>query len=96
MQSLGQEGPKIPIAICRAHTCARVALDGVVEVGKFQRITQEEYGSIIAHQVPIARIGIKLHRKTTNISLGIGGTTLTRNGREADNTLGLLAHLGKY
>ena len=83
---------KNPVAICRAHTRSRIALNGVVEVGKFQRIAQEKYRRVVANQVPVARVGVKLHRKATNIALGIGGTTLTCNGREAYEAVGFLAY----
>ena len=93
MQRLGQQRPEIPIAIGRAHTRTRIALDGVVEVGEFQRIAQEEYRRIVTHQIPIARLGVEFYRKAANIAFGIGCATLARNGREADKTIGLLAHL---
>ena len=93
MQCFGQECPEIPIAIGRAHTRTRIALDGVVEVGKLQRIAQKENRRVIAHQVPVAGFGIKLHSKTANIALGIGCTTLAGNSRKAYKARRFFAYL---
>ena len=49
MQSFGQQGPEIPVIVRTAHIGARVTFYGMVQIGKFQRIAQEEYRSIISH-----------------------------------------------
>ena len=95
MERFGQKGPEIPVVVRAAHIGARVALDGVIQVRKFQRVTQEEYGGIISYQVPVAFFSIELHCKTTDVTLGIGSPALTGHGRETDKALRLLAYFAE-
>ena len=95
VQCLGKEGPEVPVVRCAAHARAWVALDGVVEVGELQRVAQEEYGGVVAHEVPVALFGVELHGKATDVAFGIGSTTLASHGGEAHEALGLLAHLAE-
>ena len=95
MQRFGQGGPEIPVVGRTAHVGTRVALDGMVQVGKLQWVAQEEDGRIVAHQVPIARLGIELHGKATDIALGIGRSALASYGRKAHEALRLLAHFAE-
>ncbi|MNL13283.1 hypothetical protein D3C87_1341860 [compost metagenome] len=91
MQRLGQAGPEVPVVVGAAQAGARVALDGVVQVGEFQRVTQEEDRGVVAHQIPVAFLGIELHRETTDIALGIGRAALAGYRRETQEQLGFLA-----
>ena len=43
-------------------------LHGMDEVWKLHRVLYEEHGDIVAHQVPIALLGIELHRKAADIT----------------------------
>src|SRR6195256_1473423 len=52
MQSLGQQRPKVPIIVGAAHPGARIAFDGVVEVGEPQRVAEEKHRRIVADDVP--------------------------------------------
>jgi len=49
--------------------------NGVVKIRKLERIAQEKYGRVVAHEVPVSLFGVKLHRKTSNIALGISCAT---------------------
>jgi hypothetical protein len=91
VQRFGQQGPEIPVVVGAAHPGARVALDRVVEIGKAQRVAEEEHRRIVADDVPVAFLGIELERGSADIPLGVGGTTLAGNGREAGEHRGLLA-----
>jgi len=72
-----------------------VALLGVDEIGKFERIAHEEYRRVVADDVPVALFGIEAQREPAHVALGVGGSALTRDGRESEECLGLLADLGE-
>src|ERR1700693_758167 len=38
MQRFGQQCPEVPVVVSAAHTGSRITLDGVIDVGKPQRI----------------------------------------------------------
>jgi hypothetical protein len=67
----------------------------VVEIGKTQRVAEEEHRRIVADDVPVAFLGIQLERGSADIPLGVGGTTLAGNGREAGKHRRLFADFGK-
>ena len=95
VQRLGQRGPEVPVVLGAAHVGARVALDGVVEVGELERIAQEEDRRVVAHQIPVALLGVELHGEAADVALGVGGAALAGHGGEADEEVGLLADLGE-
>ena len=95
VQRLRQQGPEIPVALCAAQMGARVALDRVVEVGELERIAQEEHRRVVAHQIPVALLGIELDRETADVALGIRRAALAGDGRETDENLRLPADRGK-
>ncbi len=95
VQRFGQRSPEIPVVLRAAHVGARIALDGVVEIGEFERIAQEEDGGVVAHQVPVAFLGVELDGKAADIALGIRRAALAGDGGEAHEELGLLADLGE-
>ncbi len=66
---------------------------GVDEVRKFQRVAHEEYRRIVADHVPVALFGIEAQREAADVAFGVGGAALTRDGREAQESLGLFALL---
>ena len=80
VQGLGQRGPEVPVVQSAAQVGAGVAFDGMIQVGKFQRVAQEKHRGIIAHKVPVALLGVKLHGKAAYIALGIGSSPLAGNG----------------
>src|SRR3546814_15101826 len=53
MQCFGQTGPEFPVVLGAAHAGARIALDGVIQVGEFERVAKKEDGGIVAQQIPI-------------------------------------------
>jgi len=93
MERLGQQGPEIPVALRTPHTGSRIAFDGVVEIRKTQRIAEEENRGVIPDKIPITLFGVEFEREAANISLGIGGATLSSNRRKAGEHLGPLADL---
>ena len=91
VERLGQKRPEVPIACRAAHSGAGVALDGMVEVGELQGVTQEKHRGVVSHQVPVALIGVKLNGETSYVSLGIGGPAFTGYGGKPHKARGLLA-----
>ena len=91
VQRVGQQGPEIPVVVGAAHPGARVALDGVVEVGEAERIAEEEHRRVVADNVPVTLLGVELKRGSADIALGVGGATLAGNGGEAGEHRRLLA-----
>src|SRR5439155_26825474 len=65
------------------------------KVRELERIADEEYRRIVAHQVPVALFGVVLHRKPAGIALGVRGALLSADGREAQEHRSLLANLFK-
>jgi len=78
------------------HTGARISLDGVVEIGKPQRVAEEKHWRVIADDVPVALLGIELQREAADVALGVGGTALTCDGGEAGEHRGPFSDLRKY
>ena len=95
VQRLRHQCPEIPIIVGAAHPGARVALDGVVEIGKAQRIAEEEDRRVVADQVPVAFLGVELERSAADVTLGVGGTPFAGDRREAGKHRRLLADFGK-
>ena len=73
-----------------------VALDGLVQVGELQRIAEEEYRGVVAHQVPVALFGVHLHGETADVTLGVGSAALTGDRGKARKQLGFLANFRKH
>ncbi len=96
MQRLGQQRPEVPVVVDAANARARIALYGMVQIGKLQRVAHEEYRSIVAHQIPVALVGVVLHREAADVALGVGRTPLAGHRRETHEARSLLAHLGEY
>ena len=95
VQRLGQRGPEVPVVLGAAQVGAGISLDGVVEVGEFERIAQEEDRRVVAHQVPVALLGVELHGKTPDVPLGVGSAALAGHRGKAQEKIGLLADFGK-
>ena len=96
VQRLGQQGPEVPVGDRVAQVGARVALDHVVEVRELQRVAEEEHRRVVAHQVPVAFLGVEAGGEAADVALGIGGAALAGHGREADEHVGLLADLREH
>src|ERR1700760_1250789 len=53
------------------------------KIGKLHGVLYEEHGNVVADEIPVAFIRIKLDRKAAHVAGGIGRATLTRDRREA-------------
>ena len=95
VQCFRKRSPEIPVVFGTSHVGARVTFDGMVEVGEFKRVTQEEDRGIVADQVPVAFFGVELHGKTADIAFGIGRAAFTGHGGKAHKQVGLFTNLRK-
>jgi len=93
VERLRQQRPEVPVVVGAAQVGARVALDGVVEVGELERVAEEEDRRVVADQVPVALFGIELDGEAADVPLGVGRSALARHRREADEDRRLLAGL---
>ena len=71
MDAFRSQREKIPEHIGIFAIGRRVPLLGVYEIGELERIPNEEDGCVISHEIVIAFLGIKLHRESARIPLGI-------------------------
>jgi len=95
MQRLREVREKVPLEGRIAQVGARVTLHHVVEIGKLERVAQVEHRGVVADQVPVALLGVETHGEAADVTLGIRRATLTGDGGEAQEHIGLLADLGE-
>ena len=96
VQRLGQAGPEVPVALGAAQVGVRVALHGLVQVGELERVAEEEHRRVVAHQVPVAFLGVHLHGEAADVALGIGRATLAGHGGKAHEQRRLFANFGEH
>ena len=77
------------------HREVRLGLGGVDQVGKLHRVLDEEDRDVVADQIPVALVGVELHREAAHVARGVGRAALAEHGREADEDRRLLAGLGE-
>jgi hypothetical protein len=65
----------------------------VDEVGELHGVAKEEDGRVVVDMVPVSVLGAELDRETTGVTSGIGGSTLTSDGRETSGRADLGADL---
>ena len=95
VQGFRQQGPEIPIVARTSHVGARVTLHGMVEVGEFQRVAQEEHRSVVAHEVPVALFGVELDGKAADVAFGISRAAFACDGRKANEEFRLFTDFGE-
>ena len=91
----GRQRDEIPKIVMRG-LCLRESAIGFFfrsmdEVGKFDRILDKKDGDIVADDVPVAFLGIKLHREAANIPREIGRSFVTGHGRESHKSWSFLS-----
>ncbi len=65
------------------HGVVRLRLHRMHQVGELHRVLDEEDGDVVAHQVPVALVGVELHREAAHVARGVLGAALARHGGEA-------------
>ena len=61
----------------------RVRLLRVDEVGELDRVADEEDAEVVADEVPVAVLGVELHREAARVADRLGGVAAAGHGREA-------------
>jgi len=67
----------------------------VDEVWEFVGVPDEEYWSVVSHQIPVSLTRVEFQGEAANISLGVCRSPLTGHCREPQQALCFLAHLGE-
>ncbi len=87
MEALGHQAHEIPeIVVGRLRLregSVGLGLHRMHEVGEFHRILDEEDRDIVADEIPIAFLGVELHRETAHVACEVERAFRTRDGREA-------------
>jgi len=91
VQRFGNEAEEVPESIGIFHVRLRVALLGVDEVGKLQRVADEEDRRVVAHHIPVTFLGVELEGESPGVSRSIRIPRLPCNGRESGEHRRLLA-----
>jgi hypothetical protein len=57
------------------------------EVAELHWVANEEDRCVVSYEVPIAILGVELHRETSRIASGVGRSALARHGGKAGEQL---------
>ncbi len=93
VRGLGGQRPEIPLHVVVAQAGVRLALLGVDEVLELARVADEEHRGVVAHQVEVALLGVKLEREPARVPVGVRAAHLARDRGEPREHRGPLAHL---
>ena len=89
------QADEIPEIVVRGlslrKSAIRLWLSGMDDVGKLDRVLDEEDRDVVTDNVPIAFLCVKFDREAAHIAREIGRALGAGDGREADKGLGLLA-----
>src|SRR5450830_1134207 len=100
MHGFRRERNEIPECVVRARRLRKAAvgfhLDGMDEVGKFDGILDEENRDVVADQVPVAFLRVKLDGKPAYVTRRIDRARAAGDGRYACKYGRLLTDLGEY
>ena len=77
------------------HREVRLRLGGVDQIGELHRVLDEEHRDVVADQVPVALVGVELHREAADVAGGVGRAALAEDGREPHEHRRPLADLGE-
>ncbi len=72
-----------------------IALLGVDEAREEERVSDEEDGGVVAHQVPISLFRVELDGEASRIPGAVSGAGLSSHRAEADCNRCLLPHLAE-
>ncbi len=95
VQTLWTLRPEVPLHVHVAHVGLGMSLLCVDEVLKLVRIANEKHWRVVAHKVPVALLGVKLHRESAHIALRIRRAAFAGDRAEPHEEFGLLADVRK-
>ena len=91
---LGDEVPEVVVGGGRLGKAAvRLVLHRVDQVRELHRILDEEDRDIVADEVPVAGLGVELHREAADVAHQVGRALVAGDRREADEGRRALALL---
>ena len=100
MHGFRRERNEIPERVVRARRLRKAAvgfhLDGMDEVGEFNGVLDEENRNVVADQVPVALLGVKLDGEAAYVTRRIDRTRTACDGRYASKHGRLFTCLGEY
>src|SRR5450759_3300359 len=100
MHGFRRERNEIPERVMRGRRLRKAAiwfhLYGMDQVGDFDGILNEENRDVVADQVPVAFLSVKLDGKSPYVTRGIDRTRAACDGRYTCKHGSLLAYLGEY
>lgn len=71
MNGLGSQSVKVPHHVRILQMGLRVSFLRVYKAGEENRVSDEENGGIVAHQIPNTVLGVEFHRKTSRITCSV-------------------------
>ena len=84
---------EIPLHVSASQIGARIPLLRVNKVGKLQWVSDEEHRRVVADQIPISFIRVKLDGKPPNVALGVSRSSFSGHHGKAKEQRGNLANL---
>ena len=94
---LGHQGGEVPEGVVGAgglrHPVVGLGLERMHEVGEFHGILDEEHRDVVADDVEIPLLGVKLRREAAHVARGVGRAAFPGDGREPHEHGGVLAGL---
>ncbi len=91
VRRLGRQADEVEEAVHVLDVGHRVRLEGVDHVGELHRVADEEDLQVVAHQVPVAVVGVELDREAARVAQGLGAVAAMDHGGEAHEDRRLLA-----
>jgi hypothetical protein len=87
VRGLRHQRGEVPEGVVRRrrlrHAVVRLGLDRMHQVGELHRVLDEEDRDVVAHQVPVAFVGVELDGKAAHIARRIGRAAFAGDGGEA-------------
>lgn len=71
-------------SLCLGHLVVRLALASVDNVGELHGVLDEEDGNVVANDVPVTLLGVKLDSKPSNITDGVSTASASQDSGEAE------------
>ena len=94
VHALGHQRDEIPERVVRGGrlriAAVRLHLHRMDQVGKLDRVLDEEHRDVVADQIEVALVGVELHREAAHVARQVARAGAARHGREAREHLGLL------
>jgi hypothetical protein len=95
VSGLRAQRDEVPEHVRVLQVCRRVPLLGVDEAGEQQWVPDEEYGCVVAHQIPHTLLGVELDGKAARVARRVRRAALAADGAEAHCQRRPLADLRK-